>query len=50
MPMPEAQATGLLAKRPMRIVMMPAPRQVEVTAAAGAMPASMSRAGFTAMM
>ena len=50
MPMPEAQASGRLEKRPMRIVMMPAPRQVAVTAAVSDIPASTSRGGFTAMM
>ena len=48
--MPEAQASGRLEKTPMRIVMMPAPRQVAVTAAAAGMPASESSNGFTAMM
>ena len=50
MPMPEAQARGLLAKRPMKMVMMPAPTQVEVTAAFMGTPAAASSEGLTAMM
>ena len=50
MPMPEAQASGRFEKRPMIIVMMPAPTQVEVTAAFMGTPAATNREGLTAMM
>ena len=50
MPMPDAQASGRFANRPMRMVMMPAAKQVEVTAAPTGMPAADRSAGLTAMM
>ena len=50
MPMPDAQASGRLENRPIRMVMMPAAKQVEVTAAETGMPAAASSDGLTAMM
>ena len=48
--MPEAQASGRLEKTPIAMVMMPAPRQVAVTAAASGMPAAERMLGLTTMM
>ena len=50
MPRPDAQASGRLAKIPMQMVMMPAPRQVAQASAPASMPAPESTAGLTAMM
>ena len=49
-PKPDAQASGRLAKMPMQMVMMPAPRQVAQASAPASMPAPESTAGLTAMM
>ena len=50
MPRPEARASGRLAKSPIAIVMMPAPKQVLVIVAAKGTPAPCSIWGFSAMI
>lgn len=50
MPMPEASAIGRLAMRPIAMVMMAAPKHVDVSAAVNGMPAASMSPGFTATM
>ena len=49
-PIPDAQASGRLENRPIKMVIMPPPRQVAVIAAETGTPAAARRAGFTAIM
>ena len=44
-PKPDAQASGRLAKMPMQMVMMPAPRQVAQASAPASMPAAREHRG-----
>ena len=48
--MPEASASGRLAKMPIAMVMMAAPKHVDVRAASNGMPAMLIINGLTAMM